>query len=458
MRRVLFAVVLVAAGCGDLAPTDAIEAPLLAGDQADRGCAVVLRELQRNAVDPISYETSGSSWVWSGIVEVAAAAVAEGDAPAVLFRWGATSPWREAAGTPLDGGATPGYARFAIRLDHDLVGPGMSATAITTARIEVVPFLRRADGSRLFDHNRHPGELDNYVMTYPDFAIGRAPAVCAAPASGQHANLVFAADFTARREGVITAGGTLSILYDVARLATCRYTQGGLPRWDITAWVRFDTGQLISASVRDAAATFIVPTDGARSVEVWFESTSVSGCHAWDSNFGANYRFDLARAPRWIGEARTRLSRDTGDACDGGIPAQHGFTFDTWTRQRAAITNLCFEVYEPGVTDRDDPQLWQKLDAAIRYRLVGETAWHVVPAPLESRRGNNARYATSWRGLDPFRPYHCPEVPPAPSSDPQYRELAIEYVIVVNGGELRPAPGAAFIGTFLDYEADEACP
>jgi len=100
--------------------------------------------------------------------------------------------------------------------------------------------------------------------------------------------------------------------------------------------VRFAPGgQLRTASVRDGQVTLAVPSD-ARSASLWFEATSASGCHLWDSNFGANYVFDTAQPPQWVGNARTLLTRDTsGDSC-GGAPAEQGFTFDTWTRQRAA--------------------------------------------------------------------------------------------------------------------------
>jgi hypothetical protein len=187
---------------------------------------------------------------------------------------------------------------------------------------------------------------------------------------------------------------------------------------------------------------------------IWFESTSASGCHEWDSNFGNNYVFDAATPPQWVGNASSLFTRDTsGDSC-GGAPAQHGFSFDTWTRQRAAITNLCFEVYQPGMTDRDDPDLWQKLDVSLRWRGEGQTAWQTRPINFDRRVGNNARYAMSWRDLDLFRAYHCPEATTSPTPDGMYVQGRLEYIVVVNGYELRPAPGAAYAGTFIDYAND----
>ena len=73
------------------------------------------------------------------------------------------------------------------------------------------------------------------------------------------------------------------------------------------------------------------------------------------------------------------------------------------------------------------------------------------PVDLAGRTGNNALYAWSWRDADPFRDFHCPELTPNPTPDGQYVQLGIEYVVSVNGAEIRPEPGASFGGTFIDY-------
>jgi hypothetical protein len=200
-----------------------------------------------------------------------------------------------------------------------------------------------------------------------------------------------------------------------------------------------------------------VPTD-ARTATLWFEATSTSGCHAWDSNLGANYVFDASTPPQWVGNASTLLTRDTsGDIC-GGPPAEQGFSFDTWTRQRAAITNLCFQVYQPGLTDRDDPDLWKKLDVSLHWRADGTTTWQSRPVNFDRRVGNDARYVMSWRDLDPFRMYHCPEGTLSPTPDGMYVQSRVDYYVVVNGYELRPAPGAAFAATFVDYAGNWPAP
>lgn len=425
------------------------------GDAADRACNVILREIQRNTDGGFGYETNGDSWVWGGALDVSTAATADGSTPHVMYQWGSDPTWHEGTLTPTTSSPTPippGYARYLVRLDHDLVGPGMSSTAITTANIQVVPYLALASGGRLFDHNRNAGDLDNYHLVYASFAVPANNAICGIPASSNHANLVFAADFTQHRDGVITAGGTISVDYDISRLQTCHQEQGGHPQYDITAHVRWSPENTeLLGSVRDGSATFDVPTDGAQSVAIWFETTSVSGCHAYDSNFGANYEFDVARAPQWVGNAVNLITRDADDPCAGGAPASAGFHFDTWARERAFISNLCFEVYQPGMTDHDDPDLWQKLDVSLHWRGSTTDAYTVVPVSFDRRVGNNARYAINWRLVDPFRDFHCPGIPTTMDPSGMYIQAQLDYYIEVNGYQVRPEPGAGFAGIFQDY-------
>lgn len=442
------------AGNGDY--TSAEPAPLLGVDgsldQADRNCHVVLRDLERN-VTGLTFETVGSSWVWQGTIEISQAAADEGLVPSAMYRMAPSGAWSSVTATPITSSATgpaPGFVAYSIRITQGLPGPGWSGTSLSTARIEVVPFLALPEGGRLFDHNRHPSDLDNYRMTSPDLAVWSDATVCAPPAGPTRARLVFAADFSEHREGVLAPGGDLAVVFDPARLPTCRNWRNGNPLYDITAHVQFEPGkQRRDASVRDGAATMAVPND-ARSVTLWFENTSIPGCQTWDSNLGANYSFDALVPPQWMGNLQTLITRGGSDPCDGGGSASSPFAFDTWARQRAAITNACFQVYQPGLTDHDDPDLWQKLDVQLHYRYLGATAgpWQHKPIHFDRRTGNNARYREDLRALDPLRSYHCPEVAPTTVNGSQV--VRFEYYLVVNGGELRPQPGAAFAGQFSD--------
>jgi len=437
------------------------EAPLLgvdgSRDQADRNCHVVLRELSRLGNGSGGYQTSGTSWIWEGDLELSTAAAAEGAAPAVLYQYGSDPTWWEVAATPSTSTtpATPGFARYHVRLDHNLPGPGMSGTALTNARVQVVPFARLAEGGRLFDHNRYPGDFDNFLVAWStNFAVAKNDAVCPAAGPTPPARVVFAVDGSETQLGGLVPGGQVRLEYDANRLTTCRNSRNGNDLWDITAHVRWDTGEGSSASIKNGALLVSVPRT-ARRMDVWFENTAIPGCQAWDSNLGANYRFDVLVPPQWLGGAVSRINRDTSDTCDGGADAAAGFRFDTYARQRAAITNVCFRAWSPGVTDRDDPQVWQKLDATLRWRPRGTTLpLQSLYATFDRRVGNDARFTVQLRALDPFRPYQCPGVPLTITPDGQYARAELEYVIVVNGVELRPAPGAYFSATFEDYASE----
>jgi hypothetical protein len=434
--RVKSAALLALAACTTTpvaATRTAAPAPLLdtsgGTDRADRDCEIVLRQLLPADSDTFVAE-----------VEISAAAASQGLAPALLYQSGTDATWYSATGVAASDGATPGFVKYEIAVD-----------STTTSNLQAVPYLAMPDGSRVFDHNRNSDDLASYVLDdADDYSIWPAPAVCAAPTDARGATLAFAADFTQSRTGVIVAGGSLALDYDVARLPACRGAN-----WDVTAHVVFQPdGELLAASVAGGSASFTIPTDGAQSIAIWFDNHDDTGCQAWDSAYGANYVYAVERAPQWLGLPTNLLTRDSSSHCAGGSDAASGFSYDTWARQRADITNLCFQVYQPGETDTDDSDLWEQLDVAVYWRLSNgttTTAWTAASVGFDARVGNNAQYALSWRDVDPFRDYHCPELAPTATSDGMYVQLSIEYYVDVNGGELRPEPGASYGGTFVDY-------
>jgi hypothetical protein len=101
----------------------------------------------------------------------------------------------------------------------------------------------------------------------------------------------------------LAAGRDFVVDYDVRRLPNCRQDYNGYQTWDVTVGYRFDGGAAGSASLtatpsdyqRVQAPARISAPAGARAVELWFENHDRTGCQAWDSAYGANYRFSLVR-------------------------------------------------------------------------------------------------------------------------------------------------------------------
>ncbi|GAC1554154.1 MAG: hypothetical protein NVS3B10_15610 [Polyangiales bacterium] len=115
--------------------------------------------------------------------------------------------------------------------------------------------------------------------------------------------LHFRSDWTVAIDGAPTAGSDLVVDYALERLPLCRQTYNGLQTWDVEVDWRVDGGPITQTSVTQSLDSATrVPTSarlhlpaGARTLEVWFENVDRTGCHRWDSAYGANYRFALAQ-------------------------------------------------------------------------------------------------------------------------------------------------------------------
>jgi uncharacterized protein YraI len=253
--------------------------------------------------------------------------------------------------------------------------------------------------------------------------------------------------------GVLTRGKAVRVQYDASRLTTCRGEQGGIPQWSITGYytvgdspVRtFGAGGL---ALRNGDPTTLV-LDRAGTLKIWFENNNRWGCQAWDSAFGENYRFEVAPAaadPGWMGNVRYAINRMT---CDGApcastlLPFTSEITYETYARQRAAIRVVQFDVWKAGVTDRDDPELWKKLDVRVYSRVVGAPTFTQRWVSFDRRVGNDARYSIDLRELDSLpdvRAGGCPAYPITKVND-AYVEAPVEFYVSVNGVELRPPSG-----------------
>lgn len=99
-------------------------------------------------------------------------------------------------------------------------------------------------------------------------------------------------------KGDLKAGGKAKIHYAQERLDKCESFQGGNPVYGIsgTAMLNgqkqaFDTGRAEGGKRVAVDAIIDLPAPG--QLELYFETTSIHGCHEYDSNMSANYKFDV---------------------------------------------------------------------------------------------------------------------------------------------------------------------
>jgi hypothetical protein len=279
------------------------------------------------------------------------------------------------------------------------------------------------------------------------------------------AELVFAADFTETVSGPLVAGTSVRLTFDEARLTRCRGWKYGLPAWAITVFYRIDGGDVRSVPVvmPSGIDEVWIDLDQPGELELWFSNNDAFGCIAWDSDFGANYRFEVlpdGPIPAWMGNASSVVSRQTcgGTFCEGELrPLDQGFLFDTWARQRALVAEATFQAWAPGVTDAARDEVWALLDARIHWSTtpdLAEAGWDWVN--VHDFPGNDVRYAYRLRDLDPLGgstvidPEDCPDVPLRLTADGMYVEADLWVWFSVNGALLQPAEGA-WRGTFQDY-------
>jgi len=280
------------------------------------------------------------------------------------------------------------------------------------------------------------------------------------------ARITFGADFSESVSGKLRAGDPIEIVYDPARLPDCRGEQNGIPQWAITAFYQVGDGDVHTVSVAGLNAgpqTFVVPA-AKGTLQVWFQVTNRWGCNAYDSDFGENYRFSVSAPvgqPDWAGNAASVVTRQTcaGGPCDDNrVSLEQGFIYGTWARQRATVAGLYFDVWEEGVTDFDNADLWKQVDAQVHFRFSGETAFTTRYVDFFRRVGNDARYQVLLRTIDPFfampsvvAPEQCPAGELTLSSDGMYVGTDIELYFSADGVEVRPAPGETYKARFEDY-------
>jgi hypothetical protein len=111
--------------------------------------------------------------------------------------------------------------------------------------------------------------------------------------------LDFAADFTDTQSDAIHAGATAIVHYDPSRLSQCQASSGGHAAWGITGHWQVDGGKVHDLFVAEPDGTDLVAADppftvpSGSDLALWFEASSVYGCHAYDSNNSGNYHFTI---------------------------------------------------------------------------------------------------------------------------------------------------------------------
>ncbi len=111
--------------------------------------------------------------------------------------------------------------------------------------------------------------------------------------------LAFDGDWSETQSGPIQAGDQMIVHYDPSRLDQCAGSTGGHAAWGITGYYQVDGGTVKSVFVSRADGPDLVPADPSVAVPhghdlaMWFETSSVWGCHAYDSNMNANYHFTI---------------------------------------------------------------------------------------------------------------------------------------------------------------------
>lgn len=139
---------------------------------ADRQCDVVLREAGLlgggTPVRTVVFE-GASHFVFGAAVDVGLDAVAAGAQVGLAGR-----PVLSMAAI---NGAAAGFQRFEL----EFLGPatGLTATGLALVSMEIIPFIEYPDLSRAYDHNRNPGDFDNYPLVRDNnWKVGSNPLAC----------------------------------------------------------------------------------------------------------------------------------------------------------------------------------------------------------------------------------------------------------------------------------------
>lgn len=131
----------------------------------------------------------------------------------------------------------------------------------------------------------------------------------------------FAKDWSVTQTGTIDPTHSLTFRYDLDRLGKCRAVEYGQPAWAVLAYVSFDgraPTTLVLAPQHGQTSGVVettIPVPVASDVAFWFYASDDHGCVEWDSSFGQNFHFSIAKAP----VPTIRFGGDWQNGVDGAI-------------------------------------------------------------------------------------------------------------------------------------------
>lgn len=145
--------------------------------------------------------------------------------------------------------------------------------------------------------------------------------------------LDFTADFQELQTGALVAGETVVVRYSGERFSECKSQDGGSQVWGITGFMVVNGETTDSFGVTRLQGQEVVATDAeivvpdANAVEFYFRINDKFGCTAFDSDFGANYRFDVEgadnNAPAMISFEDDAVPTVSGELHSGGDVVLH---------------------------------------------------------------------------------------------------------------------------------------
>jgi len=116
---------------------------------------------------------------------------------------------------------------------------------------------------------------------------------------GLGAVLAFDATGEPSQSGALHAGDAIVVHYAPERLSQCAGESAGHAAYGITGYWQVDGGATHTVSVTRSEGEALVAGDPqitlprGHELALWFDSSNVWGCHAYDSANGANYRFAI---------------------------------------------------------------------------------------------------------------------------------------------------------------------